>query len=341
MMRIGITYIILIIVLILAILLSVSFGSVNIDIRLVWQVVFSKFFEIGIDIDNNNIETIIWFHRFPRALLSCIVGMGLALIGVVLQATVKNPLADPQLLGVSSGASAGAVLSIITGSTSFIGINSTTFFAFIGGLLSFYSVLMIANYKGKLTPLRLVLAGVALSYFCSSVTSFLTLQSRDIGEIKSIQFWLLGGLSGAEWSQVAIASIVVFSVTIVFLVLSRYLNVMTLGDDTAKTLGVNITVIRRLNIILCAFVIAVIVSISGTIGFVGLVIPHTVRIIWGANHQTVLPISVLVGGIFLILCDLLSRIVLAPEELPIGIITALIGAPFFIWLMLRNQNNLS
>lgn len=306
---------------------------------LVWKIISSKMANISwTETWAENIEIIIWETRLPRVLLSGLVGAGLSIVGVVLQAIVRNPLADPQLLGVSSGAAVGAVLSLSFGIAGIFTAFSIYFIAFIGGLTSFILVLFIADFRGKFSPYKMILSGIAVSYFCSAITSFLILKASNIQDIKSIQFWLLGGFSSANWNYLILPSLITLFSCVVLLLQARKLNAILLGEDSATTLGINVKRFRYFLIIVSAIITAICVALSGTIGFVGLMVPHIVRMFVGANHEKVLPISFFTGAIFLIFADLIARTIVAPAEMPIGIITAFIGGPFFIWLMLSKSN---
>ncbi len=279
---------------------------------------------------------IIWFIRFPRSLLAILVGTGLSVVGVTMQALVLNPLADPYILGVSSGASVGAVSVILFGVFSSFGIYAVSFGAFVGAVLSSAIVFFLALRQGRISPTRLILAGVAMSYLFSAITSFLTLKSGTGEAARRVLFWLLGGLSGTKWSDLTLPLISLVLGLAYLLLRVRSLNTLLMGEETATTLGTDIDQFRKQLFLVTSLLTGVIVAVSGAIGFVGLMIPHIVRLLVGSDHRRVLPVSILVGGIFLILSDILARILIAPEELPVGIITALFGAPFFLW-MLQNR----
>jgi iron complex transport system permease protein len=334
-MKFRTSLVLLTFILVFTIFISVSIGTVNVSLGNVWKIIISKIGGLYTHEDwNSSLVIIIWETRLPRVLLSGLVGASLSVVGVILQAIVRNPLADPQLLGVSSGASVGAVLSLSFNISYLAGTVSTYVAAFIGGLVSFTIVLLIAGSKGKFSSYKMILSGIAVSYFCSAITSFLVLSASNIQDVKSIQFWLLGGMSGASWNFLILPSVIVLLCCFILLLQSGKLNALLLGDDTAITLGVDVKKFRLLLIITSAIITAICVSLSGMIGFVGLMIPHLVRIFVGATHKKVLPLSFLSGAIFLIVADLLSRIIVAPAEMPVGVITAFIGGPFFIWLMI-------
>lgn len=283
------------------------------------------------------IDDIVWQVRFPRVLLGAFVGAGLAVVGTTLQALVRNPLADPYLFGISSGASVGAVVVILLGLALF-GVFSLSIAAFLGGLVAFILVFVLAQRDGDMSPMRLILAGVAVSYLLSAITSFLVFQADSTGagsQVRSVLFWMLGGLGGARWEYLVVPAPVVAVGTIILALQWRRLNALVVGEESALSLGVDTRRFRRWLFILTALLTGVMVAVSGGIVFVGLVIPHMVRIVVGADHRRVLPAAALVGAIFLVWVDVAARLVVAPAELPIGIITAVVGAPVFIWLLRR------
>ncbi len=326
----------LFIALIISITLAVTIGAVPISPLRVWQIALSQMI-LGISGDWTPAQVqIIWFIRFPRTLLAMLVGAGLSVVGVTMQALVRNPLADPYILGVSSGASVGAVCVILFSVFSWLGIYAVSFGAFIGALVSSVIVFLLAQNTGRISATRLVLAGVAISYLFSAVTSFLTLKSGTSEAARRVLFWLLGGLSGTKWTDL-ILPLIALSFGLGYLLLqARALNALIIGEETATVLGTNTDRFRKQLFLVTSLLTGVIVAVSGAIGFVGLMIPHCVRLLVGSDHRRVLPTSLLLGGIFLVWADVLARIIVAPEELPVGIITALFGAPFFIWLMQRH-----
>jgi iron complex transport system permease protein len=282
---------------------------------------------------------IIWEIRFPRVLLGGLVGAGLAVVGATMQALVRNPLADPYLLGVSSGASLGAVAVILLG-ISWFGIYSLSVAAFLGALCAFVLVYVLARQGGRLTTGRLVLAGVAVSYVLSAAMNVLIYNAPNGEQVKSVVFWLLGSLGGARWAYLGLPALILVAGTLLLIVQSRTLNALSAGEETAATLGVNTTRFRQQSFALTSLITGTLVALSGGIGFVGLMLPHIVRLLVGADHRRLLPVAALSGAIFLIWVDVLARTLVAPEELPIGVITALLGAPFFIWLMRRTSGAL-
>lgn len=281
---------------------------------------------------------IVWQIRFPRVLLAAVVGAGLSVVGTTLQATVRNPLADPFLLGGSSGASVGAVL-VIVGGLQVFGVYSLSVAAFAGASAAFVLVLALARSPGgHASPLRLVLAGVAVSYALSALTSFLVLRADDPEKVRSVLFWTLGSLGEARWEYLTLPAAALIAGTALLLVQSRSLNVLLLGDESAVTLGVETGAFRRRLLVLCGLLTGTMVAVSGTIGFIGLMVPHIVRLAVGSDHRRVLPAAAISGAILLVWVDLLARTAIAPQEMPVGVVTSLIGAPFFLWLMRRKRN---
>lgn len=276
----------------------------------------------------------VWQFRLPRTLLAGLAGAGLALAGALMQVTVRNPLAEPYILGVSSGASVGAVLVIVLGTASLGGL-SLNAAAFTGALVTCVVVSLLARREGTLSPTRMILAGVALGTLLSAVTSYLTI-STEAQNIVSVLFFLLGSVSAASMSSLIGPSIALGLACLVAAVLSRSLNVVMTGDESAVSLGLDPSRLRGLLLIVASLLTGTVVAVAGGIGFVGLVVPHIARILVGADHRRMLPVTVLGGAAFLMIADLLARTVATPEEIPLGILTAFVGAPFFLWLMRRS-----
>lgn len=281
-------------------------------------------------------DQIIWEFRLPRALLGFVVGAALAVAGAVLQAVVRNSLADPFVFGVSSGASVAAVAAL-TLTSGFLSTLSTPVAAFVGALLTTLAVFLLAQRGGRASPGRLVLAGVAVSYLLSSVTSYLVLRSsgpdQGVGQVLS---WLAGSLAAATWGDLGVPTAVLVAATVVLILFAGILNAFLIGDETAASLGVDVARIRLVLFVLTSLLVGVAVAVSGAIGFVGLVVPHAVRMLVGSDHRVVLPASALAGGLLLVVVDIGARLVLAPSEIPVGLLTAVVGAPFFLWLLRRS-----
>lgn len=279
---------------------------------------------------------IIWQIRTPRVLLSAVVGAGLGIVGAAIQVMVRNALADPFILGVSSGASVGAVAVSVSGGLAFFGVYAVSAGAFFGALLASVLVYLAARSRVGITPLRLVLTGVAMSFGFQALMSVIVYLVPNSESTSTVLYWTMGSFGAATWGALpVVTSTVVFGALWMYRQ-SRRLDVMALGDDTAGSLGVDTNSLRRTLFVLTSIMTGAMVAVSGAIGFVGLVIPHVVRIVVGAAHTRVLAWAPLVGSLFMVWVDLVARTVAAPRELPLGAITALIGVPVFIMLMRRN-----
>ncbi|MFE6775973.1 FecCD family ABC transporter permease [Streptomyces sp. NPDC057702] len=279
--------------------------------------------------------TIVWELRFPRALLAAVVGAGLAGIGVAVQAMVRNALADPFVLGISSGAAVGANAVLLFGALSGLGIWALSSAAFASALASMALVYAAARTPQGLTPLRLVLTGTAMYYGFSAVTTLMVFSAEHGEAARSAMMWLLGSLGGATWQSLPIAAVVVALGLAHLLWSARRLNAMAMGDETAAALGVDARRLRGELFLSTAAVTGAVVAVSGAIGFVGLMVPHFARMLVGADHRRVLAVAPLLGAVLLVWVDILSRVLLAPVELPVGVITAVVGVPCFVLLMRR------
>lgn len=331
--------VLLILLFISSIILGISFGAVDIPPYDVYRVFLYKVFGIKIgnldEILNSTLFDIIWGVRMPRVLLGAFAGMALAMVGVIMQATIQNPLGDPYILGLSSGASLGATFSILIGFSGVLSSFGAPLGAFLGALIASIFVYFLAKIGGRITPFKMILAGMVISSICSSLTSLIIFLSKDNEGIRTVNFWMMGSLAGAEWSNIVLPIAISVIPLIYFFTQYRNLNLMVLGDETSITLGLNIEKHRKIYMILSSLITGVIVSVCGTIGFVGIMIPHIVRLIFGTDHKTLLPFSALVGAIFLIWADVIARCAITNMELPIGIITSVIGATFLLWLMVK------
>jgi iron complex transport system permease protein len=280
-------------------------------------------------------DTIVWLVRMPRVLLGVAVGAGLAVAGVAMQALVRNVLADPHILGVVSGASTGAAATILFGVGGALGAAGLTGSAFVGAAASTALLFVLARSGGRITSVRLLLAGVAIGYVLSAATSFLIFASDAPDSARAVLFWLLGSLAGARWSSIGVAVVVVLVALTVLLAWARRFDALAVGDDSARTLGVAPERFRVLALVTVSLCIGAVVAVAGGIGFVGLVVPHVARLCVGGAHRRVLPVAALVGGIFLTWADVVARVAFAPKELPLGIVTAVVGAPFLLVLVRR------
>nr|WP_168516792.1 iron ABC transporter permease [Streptomyces sp. S1D4-11]QIZ01343.1 iron ABC transporter permease [Streptomyces sp. S1D4-11] len=315
---------------------AVSIGAVNIPVADVWGVLLRHVTGRAATGDPA-LDQIVWTFRAPRVALAALVGAGLAVAGAVLQTLVSNPLADPVVLGFSYGASLGAVLVITLGGVALGGLGGlgVSGAAFVGALAAGALVFALGQRQG-LAPTRLVLAGVAVGYVLLSVTSFVQLLATPT-ELRTVMFWMLGSVAGAQWSQLPTVTVVVLTSTVVLTLFGRRLNALLAGDESATALGVDVNRLRAVLLVISALLTGTVIAVAGGVGFVGLMIPHLVRLTTGADHRRLLPLTALLGAIYLVLVDLLSRTVSRPNELPLGILTALLGAPFFLWLLRRNK----
>jgi iron complex transport system permease protein len=286
---------------------------------------------------------IVWQIRMPRILLGMLIGASLAVAGAVLQGLFRNPLADPGLVGVSSGAALGAVTVIVFGPgvlaplLAVTGIFALPLAAFLGGLVATIILYVIATRRGRTSVATMLLAGIALAAFAAAGTGLLVYVASE-QQLREITFWSLGALSGASWSKLMASGPIMALVLLAAPVLGRGLNAIVLGEAEAFHLGVNVQLLKKLAVFLVAAATGVAVAVSGVIGFVGIVVPHLLRLVIGPDHRALLPACALLGAILLLLADMAARMIVAPAELPIGIVTAALGAPFFLWLLLRNRD---
>jgi iron complex transport system permease protein len=327
--------------LLVSINLAVTLGPVEISSATTWRIAYSEVLRLfGFDPPAGEWTmahyNIVWRIRFPRVLLAALVGSALAVVGVTMQAMVRNPLADPYLLGVSSGASVGAVSVLAYGAFAFAGGHALSLGAFLGAATACALVYRVAGIHGHLSAARLILGGVAVGYFLSGLTSLMTLTSDQRELARSALSWILGSVAGAQWSQLGLPSLALLVCALGLFSQSRALDALLLGDETAATLGVDAVRIRRALFLITSFLTGIMVAVSGAIGFIGLMVPHAARMLTGSGHRRVLPVSALIGAIFLIWVDVIARIAFQPVEIPVGVITALLGGPFFVWLLCRH-----
>lgn len=311
----------LIALLILAIFISIRVGAVRIP--------FFQMFES----DNREIINI----RFARALLAVIAGGGLSVAGVILQGLLRNPLCEPYVLGISSGASLGAVLAVVSGiGYYFFGFGILPLFAFFGAMAALFVIYRISLVSGRIPIQNLLLTGVIIGAVLSSISIFIVSFSQR-EEIHNVMWWLLGNLQIFDYKILfSVAVMVAFGVILAF-VFSRELNAVSLGEEEALHIGVDIEKVKKALFVIASLITGAIVSVTGMIGFVGLIVPHFMRLIVGPNHKVLIPGSLLAGGIFLVLCDAISRVAVSPSEIPIGVITAIAGGPFFIYLLRKKS----
>jgi len=313
----------------IALLLSLAIGSVFISPKELWNVLTGH--------GTETFTSILWKIRLPRTVLITLTGAALGGSGATYQGLFRNPLADPFLIGVASGAGLGAVIAMsIKWPYSFWGLMAIPMSAFIAALLTVFIVYSLARVGNTIPTTNLILAGVAFSSFATSLTSFLML--RSTGEVRRALGWLLGGASQSGWTAI-LAIMPYLLIGIGILIFSGHaLNLLQFGDDQAQQLGLNVTRTKRILLTAASLATAAAVAFSGIIGFIGLIVPHLIRLWFGPDYRRLLPLSILGGATALLICDIVSRVIIAPQEIPVGIITALVGAPFFLWV-LRNAKN--
>ena len=317
-------------------LAGVAIGETAIEPRVVLQVLANKLWSAGHVLDPID-EGIVWNYRLTRALVAAACGAGLATCGVILQSLLRNPLADPYLLGISAGASTGAVLVALLGLGA--GAISLSVGAFAGALAAFGLVILLARVSGPASGTgQIILAGIAASQLFNAITAFLITKSASAEQARGIMFWLLDNLSGVRWPSVGLAVPVVLFGLAVCLWHRRALDAFTFGADSAASLGIPVRRVQFTLISCAALVAAVMVSIVGSIGFVGLVIPHAARLLLGTGHARLLPASALGGALFLIAADILSRTLIKGQVIPVGVVTALVGAPVFALILIGRRN---
>ncbi|TCL71267.1 iron ABC transporter permease [Rhizobium sp. BK251] len=322
--------------LLLSLTAAVSLGAAPIPFTTVWSIVANKLRPDSLLVTwSMGQESIVWDVRFPRAALAAVVGAGLAVTGAVLQALTRNPLADPHLLGVSSGAAFGAILALLhTGLV--LGLLTVPLFAFGGALLATASVALVAHLTGSQSADRLVLAGVAVAFVFTGLGNLLIFLG-DPRAASTVVFWMLGGLGLAQWQNLIYPAAILAFCLLVLVLRARELNALVMGDETALTLGIPVARFRVLLFVLTALLTGVMVAFAGAIGFVGLMVPHFVRLVAGADNVRVVPLSAAIGALVLIWADIAARLVMAPEDMPIGIVTGLVGGLAFVLILRRSR----
>ncbi|MGM8216036.1 FecCD family ABC transporter permease [Bacillaceae bacterium W0354] len=328
-------------ILIAVISVSITLGAASVDWMTVWRIIFSKtpIIKNWITPDwSDSTETIVWNIRFPRVILGAIVGAALALAGAIYQGVLRNPLADPYILGVSSGASFGAALVIGFGWQLFwLGRFTLPFVAFVFGFVTLMIVYLLSRVQNKVRLETIILAGVVVQAFIGACLSLIMALSNE--KLQTIIFWMMGSLSLTSWDY----NIIIFPIIAVTAVISLFfikeINMLGLGEEAAHHSGVSVQRTRFLLLLLASIMTGAAVSVSGAIGFVGLVVPHIIRLIFGSDYRVILPLSIIGGAIFLVSADLFARLLLSPRELPLGIITAFLGAPFFGYLLRKAKRD--
>ncbi|MGY0394790.1 iron ABC transporter permease [Fusobacterium sp. SYSU M8D902] len=328
---------ILLLILIVTIFFSLFYGSVKVPIGEIIKVLFNQLGGFDFPVEKKSFTSIVFYVRLPRVLIGVIVGGALAICGCTMQSLLKNPIADSSIVGISSGASLGAIIAIslgITGHSLFVmPILAIVMALFVAGL-----VYGLASLKGRTDNLLLILSGIAVSSFVGSISSLL-LTTMVEAQLKEYIFWSIGSLSGRRWEHFNLA---IVPISILIFLLTHYgkeLNILLLGDEEAKALGIDIKSLRKRILIIVSLITSISVCISGNIGFVGLIIPHILRKLIGSDNRKLLKTSFLAGAFFITLCDLISRTLFAPVEVGVGIITAIVGAPYFIYLIIKIRKN--
>ena len=328
---------ILAVLLVLALFWALSIGTVKLPLEEIYAAVLDQFTS-GRSIEATGqgpVHDIVWLLRLPRLILAALVGAGLASCGVIMQAIVKNPLADPYILGISSGASLGATSAILLGIGAALGPNFVGIAAFIGAFVISLAVLFISNLGGRSNSMKLLLAGMALSAVCGAFSSFIVYFANNKEGMQTIAYWMMGSLAGAQWGELAVIAPIIVASILFFWTQSRVLNLMLLGDESAITMGTDLHAYRQWYLLISSLIVGFAVYSAGMIGFVGLIVPHVIRMFTGPDHKRLLPVAALVGAIFLVVADGLCRVIIPHTELPIGILISMIGAPSFIYLMIK------
>lgn len=326
----------------ISIVFSVGLGPVSINPLETVNIIFNNLskgvFPLAGDISEIQ-ERIIMDLRLPRVLLGAIVGASLATAGVAMQAMVRNELADPFILGVSSGASSFATLGMLFGTFSFLGTYALPISAFLGAACSICIVYLISRVNGKVVITQLLLSGVVVAMIFEGITKIITISAPNALGLHNAEFWMSGSLANTQWSYLSLPTVVMV-VCIVYLMLNyRALNTLLLGESAASTMGTNVKRMQKILIVVTSLLAGVTISVSGTIGFIGLICPHFARLLVGGDHRKVLPVSGLLGAILVIWTDVIARLLIAPEELPIGVLTSILGGPIFILMLKRNRKH--
>jgi iron complex transport system permease protein len=319
-----------------------QFGATRVEMSTVVTAILNMLHTNEIDAAGLGTSGVIMVQiRFPRVLMGFLVGSSLAGVGVTLQALLRNPLADPYVLGVSSGAALGAALAMLFGiGTAFTLLPALPLFGFIGGLLSLVLIYRLAQSQGRLPVHSLLLAGVILNAILTALIMFIT-SIMEPNRSAGLMAWLMGSLTAPDYPALAIFIVYLVAVLVILMQKAQMLNVLTLGEETARSLGIETEWVKKQLFALTALLTGAVVSVSGMIGFVGMVVPHAVRMLIGSDHRLLLPASALVGGMFLVVADTIARTLLAPAEIPVGIVTALAGGPFFLYLLLWRKDRMN
>lgn len=315
--------------------LAITYGAYDLSIIDVYSIIFDH---ITGNIQDTDMDYVVVTLRSPRVVVAIIAGVALAIAGVVMQSTLLNPLADPYTTGISSGASFGATMAMTLGLTVASGQYAIVLNAFIFSLIPMFVILGVARLKHA-SPTTMIMAGIAIMYVFNACTTVMMLWA-DPNDMDAVYEWQVGSVSKNKWAEIPLMLVVTVIGTVIMQILSRKLNVLATGDDSARSLGMNVDQMRTLNLLVVSLMTAAIVSFTGMIGFVGLVAPHIARLFVGPDNRFLIPASAALGAALLVCADLLGRIVIAPAVLPVGVIMSFIGGPMFLWLMLRKKSRM-
>lgn len=338
----GLFLIVLTVLLVLTAAASLFIGTADIGYLDVFRILLHNIpgleKHIGISGIPDSAVTIVMKLRLTRVILASLVGAGLAAVGSTMQCLFRNPMAEPGLLGISSGAGLGATIAIVTGAhTTFLGMGTAAIAAFIGALATILVVYNISRTGSKISPTVLILAGTAVSFMNSAIIQLIMVFRRD--RMDYILLWTMGSFTTSGWNKILIILPFLIAGLVILLLYSRQMNVMSTGEETAQSLGIEVEKVKKILLAVCSLITAACVSTSGIIGFVGLIIPHVFRLLVGPDQRILLPYSIVGGSVFLVICDTLARVIAPPAEIPVGAITAVFGSPFFIALLIRSKRS--
>ena len=333
-MQTSVKVFVLCLILCISLVTALQFGAKFISLD---QIISALMSIIDANTTASMTDTIITDIRLPRLIYSVLTGIGLSLVGLLMQTVTRNALADPYVLGVSSGASTGAVFAIIMGGLPFLGQYNTPIFATLGAALSIILVLLCVGKSNS--PVKLILIGMGMTGVFSALTMMIIYGAKHEAQVRSAMFWLLGSFAGIQWSDLPLTAIIVTLFMLYIYVFNQDLDVLLLGNHEAAQMGLSVKQLQLSIVIISSIVIATLVSKVGVVGFIGLIIPHLARIIGGPKHKHTLLFSALIGSIVMIWSDVLSRALYSPEEIPIGVLTSLLGAPLFIWIIMNRYKH--
>ena len=333
-MQTSVKVFVLCLILCISLVIALQFGAKFISLD---QIISALMSMIDANTTASMTDTIITDIRLPRLIYSVLTGIGLSLVGLLMQTVTRNALADPYVLGVSSGASTGAVFAIIMGGLPFLGQYNTPIFAALGAALSIILVLLCVGKSNS--PVKLILIGMGMTGVFSALTMMIIYGAKHEAQVRSAMFWLLGSFAGIQWSDLPLTAIIITLFMLYIYTFNQDLDVLLLGNHEASQMGLSVKQLQLSIVIISSIVIATLVSKVGVVGFIGLIIPHLARIIGGPKHKHTLLFSALIGSIVMIWSDVLSRALYSPEEIPIGVLTSLLGAPLFIWIIMNRYKH--